>query len=116
MKYYSLEAVGSKNIHNQMVYMVWGEGGATEDQGSPPPPAHISCSILLNEILSWLSYSSGGGFLSNTYSKLMPNALLAALLLLWWFLLLILYETDRIPLWQPLPPSVDVPYSVPIQI
>ena len=47
MKYYNLEALESKNIHNQMVYMILGEGGATEDQGSPHPPENIPCSFLI---------------------------------------------------------------------
>ena len=46
--------------------------------------------------------------LFNSYSKLMPNALLVALVLLWWFLMQILYKTNRIPPWRP--PTSFSPY------
>jgi hypothetical protein len=45
-------------------------------------------------MLFWLPSSSCGGFLSNSYRKLMPNALLATLLRLWWFLIEFLLKTD----------------------
>ena len=38
--------------------------------------------------------SSSGGFLFNSYSKLMQNTLLAACILLWWFLVQFLFKTD----------------------
>ena len=71
------------------------------------------------QMLFWLSSSSCGGFLFNSYWKLMPNTLLTGLLLLWWFLIQFLVKADtKYSVGCPPspsgghPPPVVVPYSV----
>ena len=106
--------------------------------GYPPPLVVVSYSILIEnwcQMLFWLpssscggflfnSYwklmpntllatsSSCGGFLFNSYWKLMPNALLATLLLLWWFLIQFLLKTDAKYSSGYPPPLVVVSYSI----
>ena len=91
MKYSGLEALESKSIHNQMVYMFWGEGGATEGQGSPTPPSTHS--------------------LFSSYSKLIRNPLLVVLLFWWWFLIQFFFKTDAECSPGGPPPLVVVSYA-----
>ena len=68
-------------------------------------------------MLFWLPSSSCGvcsfnSFLSNSYWKLVPHALLAALLLLWWFLIKFLLKTGATCSSGCPPPLVVVSYFI----